>query len=276
MILIIFFLFAFAILGVVIMIVVERIFRGISGADKKENNILQSISDNAAKELRPQECSNGYYIDLNERHVSPAAFFVDYEKRKLYYYHEAWESFSQGASTLTRIGISFKKIIGFELKRKGETVFNSSAISSAATGYVFAGTIGAALMSSVSEKSDIRKHERNKRMDMVINIITTSTKSPLITLPITKNNAFSSASNEVIDQTTEEILAILQQIVTLNQRAVEQEPAPELVEEAPVMRRRRRATSNDKISKLRELKDLLDSGTITQEEFDSLKKEIIG
>lgn len=274
--LIIFLIFIVAFVGIALVALTDSALRIVLGTDKEERKIYESISTNAGEYIKPDEHKNGHYIDLNKKHVSPSALLADYDNRMLCYYYEDWGSFSQKPPAPYHVQIPFKDIIGFELKRRRETVFNSSAISSAATGYAFAGTIGAAVMSGISEKDDVRKHERDKRMDMAINIITSSPQTPLVVLPLTKNGPFSSASNEVIDQTTEEILAILQQIVTLNQRAVEQEPAPELVEEAPVMRRRRRATSNDKISKLRELKDLLDSGTITQEEFDSLKREIIG
>lgn len=246
---------------------------GLEVSQKKKDEIYRSISNNVIKDLRPDLCQVGYYVDLNANHVSPSGLLANFDDRMLYYYHEPWVSFAETPKENLRLAIPFSDILDFELIRGGETVFTSSAVSSAATGYAIGGMVGAAIFSSASRTNDIREHERNKRMNLKINIITTSPISPLVELPLTKEGPFSNASNEEIDKAVDEILAILHQIIASKPAKVE-EQMPIAIEEQSSMRRRKHS-ADSKISKIKELKELLDSGAITQAEYDTLKDEIM-
>lgn len=246
---------------------------GFNISTAKQDEIRRSISENALKDLRPDLCETGYYIDFNSSRVAPGALLANYDDHVLYYYYEPWVSFTQRPSDSIRYAIPFSDILDVELVRGGEKVFSSSAVSSAAFGYAIGGSIGAAFYSSASRETDIINHERSKRIDLKINIITRSPIEPLVSLPLTVEGPFSNAVDETIDKVVNEILAVLYQIIELNKRTEESNALKTSVDGEASTRRRSR--SNGKIAQIRELKELLDSGAISQEEYETLKDEII-
>lgn len=149
---------------------------------------------------------------------------------------------------------SFSELIDFELNEDGESI-TKGGLGSAVVGGVLFGGVGAIVGGGLGKK----QKDVINRMSVVINLrneFISHIEIPLITTETKKNGFIYKTSKDEAQR----IVALLSVIVDA-QKASQSAPA---------------TAAGSSADELLKFKQLLDSGVITQEEFDAKKKQILG
>lgn len=144
---------------------------------------------------------------------------------------------------------SYSDVVSYTPINEGHGSIKKHTVTRAVTGGIIAGGIGAAIGASTGGK----QYQYVDKLGVTISFYDgSSLPIPLITTE-TKKNSFTS---NILYQVFDKLCSLLDSIIVSNQN--------------------NDASSSNGINNLKQLKQLVDEGVITQEEFEIKKKQILG
>lgn len=146
------------------------------------------------------------------------------------------------------MGINYNSIVGYNLINEGHDEKKKHTLARATTGAILGGGIGAVVGAVSGKGKSLAYIDR-----LGVNVsLKNGGNFEIITIHTTSKTS----SSRILIQENNEICSLLDSIITNNQAEYQ--------------------SSNDNIDQLKKLKELVDQGVITQEDFETKKKQILG
>ena len=156
------------------------------------------------------------------------------------------------------ITIPFDNLVDFELIDEGKTVMQGG-FSSAALGAMLFGSVGAIVGSNIGQKG--KEFCNSMSIKLILNDISNPSEYiNIIEQPLKRESGI----YKKLSMAAQECLSLLQVICERNKKA------------QPPIEQSQSGSENSSADELRKFKALLDDGIITQEDFDTKKKQLLG